>query len=418
MTEKRKLKLSYGYVVVAAAFCIMVAVWGTYNTFGVFFKPVLTEFGWTRAMTSGAFSLSWIIQGLLAIVMGRLTDKFGPRLVMVSCGLFLGIGYLLMSQIETIWQFYLVYGVIIGIGMGGAFVPLMSTVARWFIKRRGVMTGTVLAGIGVGTMIIPPVANWLISSYDWRHSYIIVGAIALVFITVAALFLKRDPAQMGLLPDGNRAREETPNLDVSGLSFREAFRTRQFWIICGMFFCFGFFLFTITVHIVPHALELGISATSAASILATIGGVTIAGKIIMGNLADRIGNKTEFIIGFAIVSAVLLWLMAAQGEWTLYLFAIIFALAYSGLASSQSPIVADLSGLSSHGIILGVTNSIGFTTGAALGPILAGGIFDVTGSYSLAFLITSAVATIGLIMTILLRPLAVKEEEDDKRRSS
>ena len=161
--SKMAPRFFYGYIVVIAAFFIMLLMWGIFFTFGVFFKPVLTTFGWTRAVTSGAFSLNWIIQGLLSIVVGRVNDRLGPRIVLTVCGSILGLGYLLMSQISTLWQLYLFYSVLIATGMSGAFVSLASTVARWFVKRRGIMTGIVVAGSGLGGLIAPPVANWLIS---------------------------------------------------------------------------------------------------------------------------------------------------------------------------------------------------------------------------------------------------------------
>jgi len=144
----------YGYVLVIASVCIMALFVGTLAAFGVFFKPVLNEFGWTRTMVSGAFSLCWILQGALALVMGKLTDRIGPRVVMTFCGLFLGIGYLSMSRLGSIRQFYLLYG-IIGVGMSGLNVSLVSTASRWFIKRRGLVTGIILAGGGLGTLTTP-----------------------------------------------------------------------------------------------------------------------------------------------------------------------------------------------------------------------------------------------------------------------
>lgn len=163
----------HGYIVVAAALLIVLLHYGTRSSFGVFFKPMLNEFEWTRALTAGAFTVSMLMQGVGAIIMGRLNDKLGPRFVMTLCGFLLGLGYLLMSLIIGGWQLYLFYGVIIGIGMGGSFVALLSTVARWFVKRRGMMTGIVIAGMGIGTFIVTPVSNWLISIYDWRVSYAI-----------------------------------------------------------------------------------------------------------------------------------------------------------------------------------------------------------------------------------------------------
>ena len=197
MAESRQPKIFYGYIVVAVAFLIMMIMWGTSYSFGVFFKPLLAEFGWTRAMTSGAYSLCMLLTGLLSIGTGRLTDRFGPRVVVTGCGLFLGLGCLLVSQVSALWQLYLFYGVMIGAGLSGAVVPMVATVARWFVKRRGMMTGITISGLGMGTLVMPPITNWLISTYGWRTSYIIIGITALVLVTSAAQFMKRDPAQIG-----------------------------------------------------------------------------------------------------------------------------------------------------------------------------------------------------------------------------
>ena len=168
---ERKKAYNYGYVVVSSAFFIMLAQFAIYYSFGVFFTPMISELGWTRATTSGAFSLSCALTGVLGIVIGGLTDRFGPRAVMTTCGLFLGLGYFLMSQAGTKWHLYLFFGGIVGTGMAGSFVVPVSTVARWFVKRRGTMTGIVTAGIGMAALIGPPVANGLISFYGWRSAY-------------------------------------------------------------------------------------------------------------------------------------------------------------------------------------------------------------------------------------------------------
>ena len=192
----------YGYTVAAAATFIMVLVFSVHYSFGVFFLPLLNEFSWTRAMTAGAFSAVWVAQGLLAIVMGGLNDRLGPRLVLTVCGVLIGSGYLLMSQVSAVWHLYLFYGVIVGAGLGGTFVPLTSTTARWFVVRRGLMTGIVTAGVGIGALVGPPTVSALISGYDWRVSYLILGTVVLVGVTLAAQFLRRDPAQMGTVPYG------------------------------------------------------------------------------------------------------------------------------------------------------------------------------------------------------------------------
>jgi len=395
----------YGYIVVAASFLIMVVIWAAYYSFGVFFKPLINEFGWTRATTSGAYSLSSIVMGLLAIAMGKLTDRFGPRIVMTICAILLALGFWLMSKIVTTWQLYVFYGLIIGIGMGGSFVPLMSTVVRWFFRRRSMMTGIVAAGISIGTLIGPPIAHRLIAKYGWRISYAILGAAVFAAVILIAQFLKRDPADVGQLAYGelNINEQNSTNPLDSVLSFNKAIHTRQFWVVFSMFFCLGFITFAIIVHVVPHAIELGISAAVAANILATFGGLNMIGRIIMGRVADIIGSKQAFIIGFILMASALFFLVPSKMMWTIFVLAGLSGFANGTCVASQSPLVALLFGLSSHGVILGFL-SFGFTTGGAFGPWLAGLIFDITNSYQFAFLMCAGVSLVGLFLTAFLKP--------------
>jgi MFS family permease len=404
-SPKTKPRFFYGYVVVVAAFIIQVVMYGPRASYAVFFKPMLTEFGWTRALISGAFSISSVTQGLTGIVMGGLNDRFGPRVVMTLCGFLLGLGFLLMSQISTPWQLYLFYVVIVGTGMGGIFAPPCSTVARWFVQRRSVMTGIVIAGGGTGGIIVPPAVNWLIATYGWRNAYTIMGATVSVILILVAQFLRRDPAKMGQVPYGeNTGQEQELNLGTKGLSFKEANRTSQFWMMAAMLFCFGLGTSIIRVHIVPHAIDLGISAATAANILATSGGTLVVGGIVLGIFADRIGSRQTFIICFILMSAALFWLLIARNTWMLYLFSVVLGFAIGGGAMLEPPLVAELFGIKSHGLILGIIE-LSLTLGAAVGPFITGYIFDVYGSYQLAFLICAAVSVVGLILAAILRPI-------------
>ena len=408
MTRDTKPKLFYGYIVVAAAVLILTITQGTYYSFGVFFKPLAEDFGWTRAMTSGAFSLMVLLHGFLYIFTGRLNDTIGPRFVLTVTGFFLGLGYILLSQINTLWQLYLFYGVIVAVGMSGGYIPMLSTASRWFVKRRGLMTGIVAAGTGLGTLLVPPVANWLISEYDWRTSYMVMGIASIIVIVIAAQFLKRDPSQVGQLPYGQEEEKVKGTNPASiGLSLKEAIRTRSFWIFALAMASFGFCLFVIMVHIVPYATDIGISATKAASILAVIGASGIVGRVSFGGLSDRLGNKRTFIICFVLVAITLILLMIAKELWLFYLFAAVFGLAYGGWATVMAPLVADLFGLRSHGVILG-SATFGATIGGAIGPIVAGSIFDVTGSYQLAFIISIILSIIGLVAATSLKPAGPK----------
>ena len=395
----------YGYFIVAASFLILLVTFGAYYAFGVFFKPLVQEFGWSSAKTSGAFSLASIMMGLLGIGMGVLTDRFGPRLVMTSCGLLTGSGYFLMSRIGDLWQLYLFYGILVGAGMGAAFVPLASTVARWFVLKRSLMTGIIAAGIGVGALAGPPLASWLIWAYGWRETYALIGVVILTVVVLSAQFVKGDPSGLGIEAHGANGDGSTENNTASGgFSLKQAVATRQFWLVTGMFICFGFSLFSIMVHIVPHAVELGISVAKAAKILATIGGFSIIGKVMLGKVGDSLGSRHTFLMSNFLMSGSLLCLLQAKSLWLLYPSAAIFGLAYGGMVVAQSPMVAGLFGLKSHGLILGI---LLFTAmiGGAIGPLWSGYIFDSTGTYGFAFLTCAALSSVGLLLTAILKPI-------------
>jgi len=389
-----------------------------FSTFGVFFTSFLAEFGWPRATISGAASLASVVLGFVGIVAGRLGDRIGPRMVMVGCGVFLGSAYLLMSQVNATWQLYLFYGVIAGIGFSGMDVLLLSTVARWFVKRRGMMTGVLKIGTGAGMLVLPLVATRLISNYGWRDSYIIIGIVVLAVIITAAQFLRRDPAQRGLLPYGaDEAGADGPNWKDGGFSLREAMHTSQFRILCAMYAIILFCGHTMLVHIAPHAVDLGITPANAAGVLSTIGGVSIAGRAVMGTAGDRSGTRRAVIICSIVLVAGLVWLQFASELWMLYLFAAVYGFSHGGFFTVLSPLVADLFGLSSHGAIFG---SVFFSgqIGGAIGPMLAGRIFDVTDSYQLAFLICGVASAAVLILSLFLRPLGEGGVIDEPKRGA
>ncbi len=399
-----KSRFYYGYAVVLANFFIIMLTWGTAYCFGVFLKPMVAEFGWTIAMASGAYSVFFFDNGLLGIVAGRLTDRFGPRIVMTVCGLFLGAGYLLVSQVNAAWQLYLCYGALIAVGASGAFVPSLATVSRWFVKRRGMMTGVVLTGISTGTIIVPPLARWLISSYGWRDAYSILGLTVLILIVLTAQLMKRDPGQMGLQPYGASETGESPDLGISGLSLRQATRTWQFWTLSAAFVCSRASIQFVLVHIVAHSIEIGVSAAIAVSVLTTVGALGIVGRVAMGSLADRIGNKRALTISFVLMSLALMWAIPARELWTLYLFAGVFGFGYGGSATLMSPTGAGLFGQRSLGVILGIINFVG-NIGGTIGPVLAGRIFDVFGSYQLAFSIYAALCVVSIALAMVLKPI-------------
>jgi MFS family permease len=400
-------RLFYGYIVIIAAFFIMLVTTGTRYAFGVFFKPMIADFGWSRAMTSGAFSLSWVMECITAFGLGSLNDKFGPRIVMTICGILSGVGYILMSQVSDIVQLYIVYGILIGAGTS-VFSPIVSTVARWFVSRRTVMTGTVTAGIGVGALIWPPIIEQLISIYDWRTACAVIGGIVFIIAIVAAQFLKSDPGKVGQIAKGDsRTIEEKLLLKKDDFSLKEAILNRQFWTLFVALIFFGYALMSIQTHLVPYATDLGISTATAANILAVTGGCSVIGRILLGSIGDRTGNKQTFIISFALLLLALIWLLFTREVWGFYLFAMVLGAAYGGLSTQLSPLVAKFFGLNSIGSIFGLV-AVGFTFGSAIGPFVSGYIFDIAGSYQMAFLVCIIVAVIGIILGFLFAPTRIK----------
>jgi MFS family permease len=400
---------SYGILITAVCFSIQAVGIGIYVAYGVFFNPIMAEFGWSRAVLSGASSIAMFIMGLFGILVGRLNDRFGPRKLMTGTAVLMGAGLMLTAQTTTVWQLFFFYGVIFGMGTSSVDVIALTTVARWFPLKRGWMTGIVKVGTGAGQFTFPLLATLLIAGYGWRRAFMILGIIALVTLVALAQLLKRDPEDISSPdPKPNRQVSATPatriRLSDEGISLHAALRTFQLWILClvNLFLVFG--LMVVIVHIVPHARDIGLIPSQAAGVLSTIGAISMAGRLATGFVLDRTGGKRIMIICFILLISDLLWLQAADRFWMLYLFAGIYGIAHGGFYTAISPLVAEIFGTRSHGAIFGIVAFFG-TCGGAAGPILAGYIFDVSAGYSIAFWMITGMALIGLTLLSLLKPL-------------
>jgi MFS family permease len=382
--------------------CIM--MWGARFSFSVFFAPVLDEFGWSRAATAGGFSLSWAFTGLLSIAVGKLNDRLGPRMIMTVAGCLVGLGYLLMSTLNSVWQLYLFYGVI-SIGMSAVLVPILTTVAKWFVKMRAFMTGIVLSSSGIALMVIVPVANRIILDYGWRTAYTIIGSVTIVVVVLSAQLLRRDPDQMGKVPYGSDGKRSTLlKSGAQGLLFKEALHTYQVWLMCFVYFCTYFIYNVLVVHMVIYARGQGISQAQAVAIIAFLGGAGIVGRILWGVFADVLGNRKAMVLSAGLMMLALFWLQVAVDAWILVLVGLAFGFSHGGLATMESPMVANIFGMRSHGTILGLV-FFADTVGGATGPFLAGYLFDVTRSYHVAFLLCAILGIANLAAILLLRPL-------------
>jgi MFS family permease len=387
----------------------MVVAVGSQLSFGVFFKPMLDEFGWSRAATSGPFSLSMILSAILNLLSGRLSDRFGPRKIVTMGGLFLGIGMILTSQINSLWQIYLSYGVMVAIGMGSMYVPLTSMLTRWFGKRRGLMAGIAISGIGLGIGIVPSIATQLIESLNWREALIAVGAADLIIIVALAQILKAAPDKDQLSSETEPPRKNTAVPRRKEFSLTEAVKTRQFWLFVVTWVFYGIFFQIGVIHIVPYGTDLGMSAVAASTILTVIGFTGIAGRISIGFSGDKFGNGPTIMVCFALLGLAFLGLTFSHSIWMLYVFAVVYG-CFSGVGILVTAFMAERFGLRALGAITGAVVAAN-SVGGAIGPTLAGSIFDATNSYHWAFLLCGIMGVAGCVMIWFMKPSASDPEQ-------
>jgi MFS family permease len=402
-SNEKKPRFFYGYIIILSAFVILWIVGGALTSYGVFLKPVLEEFGWTRATISGAYSLNMVFGGLVGILAGRITDRFSPRLSLTIGGIFVGAGYMLMSQVHDVWQIYLFYGIMISTGAGFTPIPLLSLVVRWFEKGRGLASGIIMAGVGLGMVIIPPLANWMILNYSWRKSYLLLGGSCFILMIVFAQFLRRAPGHIKPNAENSNSKTESTNIQIQGKTLGEAFKTLRFWIMISMGFFFFYGAQTVFVHIAAHATDIGYSSMVAATILSVIGFINIGGTIGGGLLGDKIGTRNTMIIIFSLATLAFLGLRLSGDLWALYISAALFGLAYGGFTAEQTPLVADYFGLKDLGAMIGFF-VLAQNIGGGAGSLGAGSIFDNAGNYQWAFLICFIFGLAAIGLSITLKP--------------
>ena len=372
-------------------------------TFGVFIKPLSEEFGWSRADISLGFSLSLLMLSGTAPVIGQLVDRFGARKVIIPSVFLFGSGvasfYFLSA---SLWHFYAIYMGLGVIAVGAATLPYLSVVSQWFDKRRGLALGLAMVGVGLGTFIMPAFAQALIDAMGWRYAYVILGLMVMgVTIPVVAPFLKDNPEQMGLEPDGEsapHARNATSTSHAQGMGSREAWRLETFWLIVAAFFLMSVSVHGCLIHLVPMLTDYGLSAQSAALATSVLGGALLIGRVGAGYLLDRC-LASSVAIGFlagATLGVFLLWNEAVG----VLAFAAAFLIGLGvGAETDLMPyVVSRYFGLRAFGEIYGwVVTAWGL--GGVIGPFLMGVGFDTVGSYSavLAAFMAATLLAAGLM---------------------
>jgi MFS transporter, OFA family, oxalate/formate antiporter len=400
--KKKYPKIHYGYVIVAACFLIMTISFGAQNTFGVFFKPMSGEFGWSRAATSGAFALYLVVSGVLSIVSGRLGDRLGAWKIVAGGAIVSGIGYILMYDIHSLWQLYFYYGILVAAGTSSMYVPVVSMIARWFTKKRSLMSGIGIAGIGFGIGILPPIFSALMQSFGWRIPLLMLGGTVIVLIILLSLLLRNDTKAD--VSAGGSDSEKASRLTLnSGLTLRQAAYTPQYWMIFASWILYGVFYQTAVVHLVPYATDMGINAVKAAGILSIVGILGTFGRIALGFVGDKVGNRPTCYFSYAVMGLAFILLAFIPNSGMLYSFAVIFGCLF-GIGVLMVPMITQYFGFQQLGIISG-TIVFANSFGGAIGPPLAGGIFDITHSYQIAFIICGIFGLAAGLTVYLIKPI-------------
>ncbi len=412
LLAKPKDRLFYGWVVVIAIFIITATVAGVFSSFGVFFKSLQSEFNLTRATTSVIASLSAVLSGIVGVAGGWALDKHGPKNILLLMGIFLGLSLLLTSQTSAAWQLFITYSVLLAIGTGPVYVVTVSTVMRWFDKKRGLAVGIASSGIGLGQVIMSPFAAFLISNYNWRIAYIVIGALAWLIVVPLSRFIKKDPYEIGALPDGARAGAVVQTVHDPGIEEKrigpidlllpQILRTRSFWLFVSIWLTFSFCVLLVLTQIVVHTTDIGFNIRQASAMISFLGGAAIGGRVVGGIFADRMGRKKTAIILCLLQIGAMIWLISARELWALYLSATIFGFGNGGSISAITTLISETLGVRQIGTVLGILE-IGWGMGSAAGPIVGGLIFDARNSYSLAFLIGAIALGIATILIALVR---------------
>jgi len=398
-------KLFYGWVVVGGAFVVLFMAYGTQYAFGVFFAALLDEFGWSRASLSGIFSLYAFLYCVLGLLAGRLTDLWGPRVVIAMGGVFLGVGLAGMSRVSALWHPYLFYGIVAALGMSTAYVPCNATVVKWFVRRRGLALGVATSGGSLGTFALPPAAAALVGALGWRWAYVLFGAGIFLMLNLVATVMRRDPEGLGLSPDGGpRAATATRSSPAEvQWPFRLAIRTGAFWLIFGIFTATWIPVFIPLVHLVPFARDLGIPPLVGATVVSALGIAAAVGRLVLGAISDKIGRKPALALVIALQAAAFLGFTLVGGLSSLYLVAVVFGFSYGAVSTLFPAIVGDFFGREQAGSLVGFLFALAGSM-AAWGPLVAGAIHDATGAYTQAFLLSAASNGVALVLLTLARP--------------
>ena len=391
------MKLSYGWVVVGAGALMGCVAMGTTFSLAVFLQPMSEVTGWSRTGVSTAMTIVFLTMGVGGFGWGALTDRFGPRIVVLSGALLLGLGLALASRATSLLEFQIVYGVLVGGSAGAIFAPMIATVTGWFEKNRSLAVSLVSAGMGVAPMTISPFARWLISSYDWRTAQLAIAVLAWVLLVPAALLVRRAPAAGSAAPG-------TPAEGGEGMTVGQALRSPQFIVLAlTFFFCCAAHSGPI-FHTVSYALACGLPAMTAVTVYSVEGLAGLGGRILFGLLGDRFGARRIVVLGLMVqaLGAGSYYFTRDIGEF--YAVAVLFGMAYGGVMPLYAVIAREYFPMRIMGTVFGAAAMVS-SLGMALGPAVGGWIFDTFKGYGYLYIGSFGIGLAAVAVALAFPPL-------------
>ena len=421
-------KLYYGWVLVMMGMCIFAMSSGTvYYTFGVYLGPIVDEMGWSRGATSVAFSIFTIVNGGSGPFIAALIQRFGVRRVMLFGQLLLTAGLLALSQVSHLWHIHLLYGLVLGIGLGcSSYVSMATLMNTWFTRRRSLAMGLAMAGSGVGTLVMAPVIRYLIDVIGWRNSWLVLGAVAFVLAFIPTLLLSRNtPQEMGLQPEdaaappkkstggGRRVAYTTP-VDWEA---RTAFRTTAFWLILLMAVANGFALSMLTSHQVVHLEDVGISPILAASAIGLMVAASAGGRVLGGVVGQWFPLRYVATVAFTFQVVGLVILLLARSLPSVYLYVFLYGPAYGCMVIMFPSFVGAYFGRKRYAYIFGTLFAM-VSIVSSIAPMLAGFVFDATRSYTIPFCIAIGLCGLAALASLLAKPPVTRQTGTEDQADS
>jgi MFS family permease len=388
----------YRWMIVVAGGLLGCVAAGTMFALAVFLQPMADAAGWSRAGISSAMTINFLVMGPAGFFWGALSDRVGSRPVLLAGSILLGLGAVLASRASSLLAFQIIYGVLIGAGVGAIFAPIMATVTGWFDTQRSLAVSLVSAGMGMAPMTLSPFSRWLISSYDWRTSLMIVGVVAWVLMIPAALLVRRAPAH---------SAADAADAPAAGMTMREALRTPQFIVLALTYFCCCATHAGPIFHTVSYAIACGIAPMAAVSIYSLEGLAGLGGRLIFGLAGDRFGAKPSLVVGLVIQACAAGAYFFAGRLGDFYAIAAIFGMAYGGVMPLYAVLIRENFPLRIMGGVMGAATMVS-SLGMAAGPLAGGWIYDVYGSYAWLYVGSFGIGWGAVAIALLFRPALVR----------